>query len=159
MENMEYKIFNLEDILELYANVNGMLELAKKPCEEKIDKKIELDLLEDLDIPFNEIKTISVERIKRYQKLVNTLKKKYKFKCQICGYSFQMDNGQHYCEAHHIKYLSKNGSQNPDNVIILCPNHHKMFHYASDRISVGKIINGKRKITIDGKTYYIDVAN
>lgn len=64
-------------------------------------------------------------------------------KCQICQYSFIMDNGNEYCEAHHIQYLSENGSQSPENVILLCPNHHRMFHYAHDAVLVGNLVDGK----------------
>ncbi|HHU71150.1 MAG TPA: hypothetical protein GXZ21_03840 [Clostridiales bacterium] len=90
-------------------------------------------------------------RIKRYQKIVKELKKKYNYECQICGFSFIMDNGEKYCEAHHLKHLSKGGNQDAENVIILCSNHHRQFHYSENKINIGDLIEGKRKIYIDGK--------
>lgn len=157
MENKGYVIYKLEEILDLYTNVSGTSQLKHKSIEETIDKQLEVDLLEDMEVPENEIETVTIDKIKRYQNLVNDLKKKCGYKCQICGYSFQMNNGNYYCEAHHVKYLSQDGSQSPDNVIILCPNHHRMFHYSSEKIVVGEIMNGQRKVTIAGQDYYIDV--
>ncbi|MCE5222393.1 MAG: HNH endonuclease [Clostridium sp.] len=106
--------------------------------EEEIDSQIEKDFLDDIDVVENESIEEKIKKIRRYQKIVNILKQKYGYRCQLCGYTFKMDNGNCYCEAHHIKMLSKDGTQNPNNVIILCANHHRMFHYASNIITVGE---------------------
>ena len=90
--------------------------------------------------------------------IVHRLKEKYNCRCQICGYSFQKNNGDYYCEAHHIVPVSENGSQSPDNVIILCANHHRMFHYASESIVVGSLIDGVREITIGDQNYHVSFA-
>jgi predicted restriction endonuclease len=98
---------------------------------------------------------VSIIALKRYQKIVKMLKNKYNHKCQLCGYSFHMDNGDYYCEAHHIKELAKGGSQDPNNVIILCSNHHRQFHYAKDRITISELTDGEKIIEIDGQKYYM----
>ncbi|QNK41579.1 HNH endonuclease [Caproicibacter fermentans] len=113
------------------------------------------DMDEDIDVPENETVEQKNTRVKRYQKLVNQLKRIYGHKCQLCGHSFQMDNGNEYCEAHHIKELSKNGSQDPRNVIIVCSNHHRMFHYARNSIIIGDPINGERVIKIGEEEFKI----
>ena len=123
-----------------------------------IDYFLEKDLLEDLQILDNERKEITKDVIIRYQKLVEHIKQTRGRKCQICQYSFIMDNGNEYCEAHHIQYLSENGSQNSDNVVLLCPNHHRMFHYAHDSVLVGDLVDGKRKVLIDNVEYLIDFS-
>ena len=123
-----------------------------------IDYFLEKDLLEDLQILDNERKEITRNVIIRYQKLVERIKQTRGRKCQICQYSFIMDNGNEYCEAHHIQYLSENGSQNSDNVVLLCPNHHRMFHYAHDSVLVGDLVDGKRKVLIDNVEYLIDFS-
>lgn len=123
--------------------------------EESIDKQIEKDFLDDIDIPENELIEVRNKRIKRYKKIVNRQKKMHGYKCQLCGYSFHMDNGNDYCEAHHIKMLSKDGSQGPENVIILCANHHRMFHYANNNITVGKLRAGERIIKIGEETFNV----
>ena len=123
-----------------------------------IDYFLEKDLLEDLQILDNERKEITKDVIIRYQKLVEHIKQTRGRKCQICQYSFIMDNGNEYCEAHHIQYLSKNGSQSSDNVILLCPNHHRMFHYAHDAVFLDDLVDGKRKVLIENVEHLIDFS-
>ncbi|WP_050740156.1 HNH endonuclease [Acetobacterium bakii] len=152
MKNLVFKTYEIEEVLNLYVNRNGKSQLWNDSVE---NKQIKIDLLEDIDIPEKETKETTNIRIKRYQKIVKILKQKYEYKCQLCGYSFHMDNGNDYCEAHHIKMLSDDGSQSKENVIILCANHHKMFHYARDAISIGKLIDNKRIIKIDNGQFTI----
>ena len=40
-----------------------------------------------------------------------------------------MKNGQRYIEAHHIIALNASGPDTPENVIGLCPKHHREAHY------------------------------
>ena len=57
------------------------------------------------------------------------LKKKYSHRCQICGsVPFNGDLGNDICEAHHIVWLSRDGTDTRDNMILLCPNHHAAMH-------------------------------
>lgn len=153
MKNLGYKTCKLEDVLCLYKNINGIL--IKQDDEEKIDIQIEKDFLEDVNVPDNEPIELRNERIKRYQRIVKLLKQKYDNRCQLCGYSFPMDNGLGYCEAHHIKWLSEDGSQSPENVIILCANHHRLFHYASNHITIGGLIDNERIIRIMDKEFTV----
>lgn len=148
------KKYKLEDELDLYMNINGLSYLLKME-DVTFDDLIVRDFYEDFDMPDNETQESINNRIKRYQKIVKILKAKYNYKCQICNFSFEMDNENKYCEAHHLKALSSGGNQNPENVIILCPNHHRMFHYAADKISVGELINGNRNIKIGDIEYII----
>ncbi|MBN3382931.1 HNH endonuclease [Clostridium botulinum] len=174
-----YKTYELEEVLSLYINKNGILydstkkdrgqfsnennnkefeefiELISKEEEKDIDIQIEKDFLDDVDIAENESTEELNRRIKRYQKIVKILKQKYNYKCQLCGYTFPMDNGSYYCEAHHIQMLSRDGSQHPENVIILCANHHRKFHYAKDNIIIGKLIDGKRVIKIGNEEFVV----
>lgn len=42
--------------------------------------------------------------------------------CFICKYSFFVD-------VHHVQHQAKGGSDRIDNLVTLCPNHHKEWHY------------------------------
>ncbi len=76
-----------------------------------------------------------VVRLKRNYDLVKKLKTKYENKCQIegCGFTFKMVNGNYYSEAAHIIAISKRlpGLDIEKNILILCPNHHKMLDYGA----------------------------
>jgi len=70
-----------------------------------------------------------VKSFKRNRKLVVDIKAKYQNKCQICGFTFRMASGGYYSEAAHIIPISsgKEGVDSPDNIWVLCANHHKML--------------------------------
>lgn len=70
-----------------------------------------------------------IKKIRKYNlKLINELKKGYNHQCQICGSSCWEDYGVSICEAHHIEKFSITQNNNPNNIIILCPNHHRLLH-------------------------------
>ncbi|WP_019229015.1 winged helix-turn-helix domain-containing protein [Sedimentibacter sp. B4] len=115
------------------------------------EKEFQEDLI-DLE---NEIEQVSINRIKRYQKITRDLKSKYGNQCQIegCNFTFVQKNQKHYSEAHHLNPLANNGSQDEENVVILCPNHHRMMHYAIVEVSERK--GFKRKLLISNVENYI----
>ena len=65
---------------------------------------------------------------------IQILKKLRNYKCQICGKAIKMANGNLYVEGAHIKPKSKSGFEKPNNILILCPNHHKEFDFGVRRI-------------------------
>ena len=70
-----------------------------------------------------------VRSFKRNKKLVKDMKAKFENRCQICGFTFKMANGLNYSEAAHVIPISSGveGVDSPDNIWILCANHHKML--------------------------------
>ena len=60
--------------------------------------------------------------------VIKQLKKIYNGTCQLCGKKpFDMHNVD-ISEVHHISYFSKSLNNNLDNLIVLCPNHHRLIH-------------------------------
>lgn len=80
-------------------------------------------------------------RILRDTQLARKLKLLHKHHCQLCNTSITLANGKRYSEAHHIKPLGRphNGPDVPDNIIILCPNHHVMLDYGTIKLDSSKI--------------------
>lgn len=60
--------------------------------------------------------------------IVHRLKKLYGGNCQLCGLKPFADIGADICEAHHIEYYSATHNNDANNIIILCPNHHRLLH-------------------------------
>lgn len=54
--------------------------------------------------------------------------------CQLCGQPapFNDASGRPYLEVHHVKWLSKGGSDTYDNVVALCSNCHSRMHVLDD---------------------------
>ncbi|MEM0135534.1 MAG: HNH endonuclease, partial [Thermoplasmatales archaeon] len=71
--------------------------------------------------------TIQGIRFTRDRATVAKLKILREFRCQICSTRILMKNGSYYAEGAHIRLKSSGSPETPDNIIILCPNHHKEF--------------------------------
>ena len=59
-----------------------------------------------------------------------SLKALYRYKCQICGATATVMYGVDVSEAHHIEYFCNTANNNPGNIVILCPDHHRIVHKA-----------------------------
>lgn len=73
--------------------------------------------------------TVQPGKVRVYNRAIITqLKHLYRGRCQICGRNPVDAYGVDITEAHHIAYFSESHNNDPDNIIILCPNHHKLIH-------------------------------
>jgi len=61
-----------------------------------------------------------------------------KGRCEYCGeQGFLMSDGKsHYIEAHHIIALADEGEDTVENVIALCPKHHREAHFGANRTTL-----------------------
>ncbi|MFW2490263.1 HNH endonuclease [Clostridium chromiireducens] len=91
-----------------------------------------------------------LKKIRKYNnEIIDNLKKRYNNRCQICGDSTVKDFGVSIVEGHHIEKFSINQNNKPENIMILCPNHHTLIHKCGDSIDlknkVVKYSNGKEE--------------
>lgn len=91
----------------------------------------------------------TIFRLKRNYQLVQALKRRFGFTCQVetCRFTFRTRRGRQYCEAAHVRPLHSRqaGLDVPENILILCANHHKMLDYGAMRV-VSQI-----EVEIDGQ--------
>ena len=78
-------------------------------------------------------KLISTEEFVRNQWLSESLKAYYDCRCQICGRDFYPDYGVAFSETHHIQYLAQGGPDISGNIVVICPNHHRIIHATNAR--------------------------
>jgi 5-methylcytosine-specific restriction endonuclease McrA len=78
---------------------------------------------------------LSRKELKRNPELPCALKELYKFKCQVCGFDFQPNYGIPYSETHHIIWISRGGADHSNNLIVVCPNHHRIIHEAKPKFN------------------------
>ncbi len=77
-----------------------------------------------------------VERfgLSKYRKLNRQigeeLKRNYAYRCQICGRNVGEFYGLNLAECHHIEPFSRSLNNDAANLIIVCPNHHRILHAA-----------------------------
>lgn len=67
------------------------------------------------------------KRLKRNAWLAEYVKAKNGYKCQACSFTFEKEDGSKYVEAAHIKKLAVSKLDTEENLLALCPNHHKML--------------------------------
>lgn len=111
--------------------------------------------LKNLGPKTQELIKVNGKTYRRDNKTIAQLKRVRDHKCQICEITIQKKNGSLYIEAAHIKMKSEKGPETPDNILILCPNHHKEFDYGDKKI----MAYSKKRIIfkMNGKKYTVNL--
>ena len=73
-------------------------------------------------------KMVTVQVPARNAELSESLKAYYDYRCQICSHSYQASHGVSVVDTHHIRYLRNGGPDVSWNMLVLCPNHHRLIH-------------------------------
>lgn len=68
------------------------------------------------------------QAVKRNRGLVETLRDLYIGRCQLCGWAPRSIYSTDLCEGHHLRWLGRGGDDSLENLVLLCPNHHRAVH-------------------------------
>lgn len=69
------------------------------------------------------------QRVRVYNtSIIKQLKRLYGGCCQLCGKNAFDEFNVDISEAHHIAHFSDSQNNDSSNIIILCPNHHRLMH-------------------------------
>lgn len=130
--------------------IEESMNLIYNPAEQAIDfeyisadeiglakRQIKDDREEVVEFQQNYFKTdtnSSIEKVPTLAKIrrmdrsiIADLKQLYDFHCQICGLSFEIYDTR-FIEAHHIEAFVTSLNNNSDNIMVICPNHHRVIH-------------------------------
>jgi hypothetical protein len=102
-----------------------------------------------------------IYRVIRDTKLCRDIKNLYNHKCQICDLTIILPSGGNYAEAHHLIPLGSphKGADKPENIIVVCPNHHAMLDYGAIHLDPTAIADStKHKISADSIEYHNTVV-
>ncbi len=81
-----------------------------------------------------------IVKIRKLDKAIGeNLKLLYSHKCQICGNNFSSKYGTHIAESHHIKPFISSLNNDADNILITCPNHHRIIHKINPIFDASKL--------------------
>ena len=72
--------------------------------------------------------------------LAESLKSIYDHRCQVCGMNFKIKYEEPFAETHHIHSLSKGGLDISKNIIVICPNHHRIIHKTDAKFDRSKLL-------------------
>lgn len=156
----------IESIYEYYSGKNftkpfiSVDEREQQELEKYLKKnKSKQEIIADLkNLNDDDPKQVIVNHktYKRDNKTIAQLKILRDFKCQICGLSILKKDGTKYIEAAHIVPKFKKGRETPDNIILLCPNHHKEFDFGLLKILFHDLTN--INFLLNGNNYEIDLS-
>lgn len=94
-----------------------------------------------------EKKIISASAFVRDAKVRELALQRSNGKCEWClEPGFKMANGGIYLESHHIIPLSEGGTDLADNIIVLCPNHHREAHHGMNRTEMRAELKKRTRI-------------
>ena len=139
--------FSFEELTEmvkvLLENTETLAEVESTNDNEELPADIPEDALENILNAKDPSAAIRIKvannKVRVYKtSIIKQLKKIYDGKCQLCGCRPFNSVDEDICEAHHIEYFSSSKNNDSANIIILCPNHHRLIHklnphYDADR--------------------------
>ncbi|HEX8279090.1 MAG TPA: HNH endonuclease [Segetibacter sp.] len=129
-------------------------DIIKEILKEEPLKADILNELKNLKQTDPEVIYLKGKAYKRDNKTVAQIKILRDFSCQFCGTTITKKDGSKYIEAAHIKAKHLKGRETLDNIILLCPNHHKEFDLG-DRVIVSHT-KSSLDIILNGSDYHID---
>lgn len=148
-------LLSLRLIYDRYYNLSIDNEDEREQNELVSEIKQQSKLKQDIINELNSLKPTDPEVIiihgrtyKRDNKTIAQIKILRDFKCQICSTSIIKRDGTFYVEAAHIKAKRHKGPESPDNIILLCPNHHKEFDLG--KVDILEHDNNRIEITLNG---------
>ena len=105
------------------AEITGKYSNNRKYCSEACIRKHEATKYQDR----------ITKRAKNINKVAHSVYRAYNSSCAICGWratdELIISKGKiqyaHGNEIHHITPIAEGGKETADNIILLCPNHHK----------------------------------
>lgn len=153
---------SIRDLLHEFAS-HLPEELRDEFEQEEIEQKVKSTPREKLIAYLKNLKKTDDDHVmidgksyKRDNRTLAVIKELRDFACQVCGTKIQKRDGTFYIEAAHIKARSQFGRETPDNILLLCPNHHKEFDYGTTEITFQD--SDTVDFTMNGKSYSVSLT-
>lgn len=128
---------------------------------EQAEIDFEVQENEDPNEAYNKIKSCENDKseqiiikgraYKRNSYLFSLIKKYRNYTCQFCSTRLPIGDGRFYVEACHINSKSEGGKDKLSNVLVLCPNCHKVFDYLERKDE--KKSDNQYEVKLNGNTY------
>lgn len=160
----EALVTNVEAVQDLLGSGpepdDGLRELTS-------DELVRLDSVKNADPrePARDLATPDADRVEttrsrviRNTDLTHDMKRMYDYSCQVCGETRRGPEGDPYAEAHYIRPLGRphEGPDEPENILVLCPNHHADFDYGCTSVDPETFrVSHPYENAVDGTELYI----
>lgn len=125
-------------------------EIAKLSQKEIDELMVTIDKRNNAESGYRDTRYTKTYR--RNPVLSSMPKQKYKDACQICGMNMRIDQG-YFCDAHHLKPLKNGGLDISENIVVVCPNRHRVL----DRSQTEVISRDPLKIIVKANKQVFDM--
>jgi hypothetical protein len=92
----------------------------------------------------------------RDKAMVKLIKALRGYRCQLCGWKLERPGGGYYIEGAHIVEKRAEGKETPDNILVLCPNHHKRFDLGA--LEILEHTEKHLVVRLDGQEFEADLS-
>jgi hypothetical protein len=93
---------------------------------EEMELEIILNMSDDASTLIEKNKTVKIRKLDK--SIGDSLKRLYEYRCQICGKFVGEKYNATVIHSHHIEPFSLTLNNNPENIMVICPNHHGIVH-------------------------------
>jgi hypothetical protein len=134
----EFNVISYDDFVSKVIQLKIMLSMKPPRLDDEIASEIqgigEIEIesiinFKDQNAGFKIVSRQIRERVVDYT-IIDKLKVFYNYRCQICGARHFETYSVNISEGHHIEPFVNSLNNNASNIIILCPNHHRLMHIA-----------------------------
>lgn len=163
-ESFEFELQKLLRLYEIYIGEKFIIPFRNSDQKEQQElenifrnmaKKNLLEYINSLKDADSEKVIVKSKNYKRNNKTIVLIKILRDYKCQICSHTIIKKDGTKYIEAAHIKAKYLKGIEKPENIILLCPNHHKEFDLGN--LIVIKQSDSEIEIKLNDKKYKLNL--
>lgn len=117
----------IEDSDEIYVAPKITVE-DRKIITEFSEEEIE-NIINQQDLHSKIVRKAQYANVRIFDTTIQkSLKRLYQYRCQICGATATVMYDVDVSEAHHIDYFINTANNNPGNIVVLCPDHHRIVH-------------------------------
>lgn len=137
----------VEDTFLCECVVAGEIAAARKAVRRynELDLEALLGSQDDYSGFIEKTRLVKIRKLDR--SISDRLKVAYKNRCQVCGENIGERYAAEVVHSHHIDPFSKSLNNDPDNILIVCPNHHGIIH------SVNPVFNRGNKVFVYANGY------
>ena len=140
-EDQEFIVFYTTDIKDTFyvePIFNNELNLPTEGQNENLIENL-LDISRLTDAQAKIVEEYHLRKIRKLNRSIGDyLKNLYSFRCQICGEKVGGLYNAKVAECHHIDYFTKSLNNNANNLLIVCPNHHRIIHATNPRFDANR---------------------
>lgn len=146
----------------IYDKYQNELSLSDSVEQEELTPIIKKTKREDIIKELKALKPTDPKEIiihsktyMRDNKTIAQLKELRGYCCQMCQTRIPKADGTFYIEAAHITSKAEKGPEMPENILVLCPNHHKEFDYGN--LQILERNTEYVRFTLNGREYEVSL--